>query len=112
MITLESLKAYGADTDEALARCMDNEDFYLMLVGKSLDDGNYEKLKEKLAEKKYEEAFSVAHALKGVVSNLSLTPLVEPISVITEGLRAGDYRDYSEPLARMDEQLAKLRALA
>lgn len=112
MITLESLKAYGADTDDALARCMNNEDFYLMLVNKSLDDGNYEKLKEKLAEKKYEEAFSVAHALKGVVANLSLTPLVEPISEITEGLRAGESRDYSKPLAIMDEQLAKLKALA
>lgn len=112
MITLESLKAYGADTDDALARCMNNEDFYLMLVNKSLDDGNYEKLKEKLAEKNYEEAFSVAHALKGVVANLSLTPLVEPISEITEGLRAGENRDYSKPLAIMDEQLAKLKALA
>ena len=47
-----------------------------------------------------------------VVANLSLTPLVEPISEITEGLRAGEYSDYSEPLARMDEQLARLKALA
>ena len=112
MITLEALKEYGADTDEALARCMNNEDFYLMLVGKSLDDANYEKLKEMIAAKNYEEAFSVAHALKGVVMNLSLTPLAEPVIEITEGLRAGEDKDYSGLIAKMDEQLAKLKALA
>ncbi len=112
MITLDALKEYGADTDEALARCMNNEDFYLMLVRKSLDDTNYEKLKEMIAAKNFEEAFSAAHALKGVVTNLSLTPLAEPVIEITEGLRAGEDKDYSGLIARMDEQLAKLKALA
>ena len=112
MITLETLKEYGADTDEALARCMNNEGFYLMLVGKSLNDANYEKLKEMIKAKNFDEAFSAAHALKGVVTNLSLTPLAEPIIEITEGLRAGEDRDYSDALAKMDEQLAKLKALA
>ena len=111
MITLEALKGYGADTDEALARCMNNEEFYLKLVGKSLDDGNYEKLKEMIKEKKLEEAFAAAHALKGLVTNLALTPLAEPIIEITEGLRAREDRDYSEPLARMDDQLARLKML-
>ena len=111
MITIESLKEYGADTEDALARCMNNADFYLKLVGKSLDDKNYEKLKDMIREKNLEEAFSAAHALKGLVTNLALTPLAEPIIEITESLRAGEDRDYSTLLAAMDEQLAKLKAL-
>ena len=106
------LKEYGADTDEALARCMNNADFYIMLVGKSLDDANFEKLKAEIAAKNFEEAFSAAHALKGVVTNLSLTPLAEPIIEMTEALRGGEDRDYSGLLNTMDEQLAKLKALA
>ena len=111
MITLETLKEYGADTEEALARCMNNADFYLKLVGKSLDDKNYDRLKEKIREKNFEEAFAAAHALKGLVTNLSLTPLAEPIIEITESLRAREDRDYSTLLSAMDEQLAKLKAL-
>lgn len=112
MITLETLKEYGANTDEALARCMNNADFYVMLVGKSLNDANFDKLKEAIAAKNLDEAFSAAHALKGVVTNLSLTPLAEPIIEITEALRAGEDRDYSGLLNTMDEQLARLKALA
>lgn len=112
MITLETLKEYGADTDEALARCMNNADFYVMLVKKSLDDANYDRLKEAVAAGNYEEGFSAAHALKGVVTNLSLTPLSDPIIEITEALRAGEDRDYSSLLARIDDQLARLKALA
>ena len=112
MITLETLKEYGADTEDALARCMNNADFYLKLVGKSLDDKNYEKLKDMIREKNLEEAFSAAHALKGLVTNLALTPLAEPIIEITESLRAKEDRDYSALLGVMDEQLAKLKALA
>ena len=112
MITVETLKEYGADTEDALARCMNNADFYLRLVGKSLDDDNYEKLKTMIAEKNFEEAFSVAHALKGVVTNLSLTPLAAPIIEITEGLRAGKNMDYAPLLQTMDKELERLRALA
>ena len=31
-MTIEELKAYGADTDAGLQRCMNNESFYLRLV--------------------------------------------------------------------------------
>ena len=46
MITIEGLKALGADTDSGLVRCLNNEAFYLKLVKMALEDGNYEKLKE------------------------------------------------------------------
>lgn len=112
MITVDTLREYGADTDDAIARCMNNTDFYLRLVGKALNDDNYEKLKEAIKAKDYEAAFSIAHALKGVVTNLSLTPLAEPVIEITEHLRAGEDRDYSGLLEKMDNELARLKALA
>lgn len=112
MITLEELKEYGADTEEAVARCMGNADFYLSLVGKALEDQNFGKLKEMIGKKDYDGAFSAAHALKGVTTNLSLTPLAKPIIEITNGLRKGEDRDYSEPLAEMERQLERLKGLA
>ena len=32
MITIDSLREYGANVEEGLARCMGKEEFYLMLV--------------------------------------------------------------------------------
>ena len=46
MITIDALKALGANTDEGLARCMNNEAFYLRMVGMALADEGYEKLDE------------------------------------------------------------------
>ena len=38
MLTIETLKEFGADVNEGLNRCMNNESFYLMLIGKALAD--------------------------------------------------------------------------
>lgn len=113
MITIETLREYGADTEEAVARCMGNEEFYIKLVKQAIDDEHFEKLREAIAAGDLDEAFSVAHALKGVVANLSLVPLAGPVEEITESLRANDKdKDYATLLKTMDEQLDKLKALA
>ena len=43
----------------------------------------------------------MAHSLKGVLANLSLTPVFEPVSEITEGLRAKKDLNYEELLNKM-----------
>ncbi len=111
MLTLDKLKEYGADTEDALVRCMGNEDFYLMLVGKAIEDSNFENLRAAIETKDYDTAFSSAHALKGIVSNLSLTPLLKPVVEITELLRSRADTDYTELLADIDKQKSKLEGL-
>ena len=56
-------------------------------------------------------AFEAAHALKGVTGNLALTPIYEPVQVVTELLRSRTETDYSADLARIEAALADLRAL-
>ena len=73
-MTLEELKAYGADTDAGLQRCMNNESFYLRLVKMIPGDDNFRKLKEALEVGNLDAAFEAAHALKGSSGNLALTP--------------------------------------
>ena len=88
MLTIDKLREFGADVDEGLARCMNNEDFYLMLVGKAIDDKRLSLLEQQLARKDLDAAFETAHALKGMYANLSLTPLTKPVSEMTELLRS------------------------
>lgn len=95
MITIEALKEYGADTEKGLAMCMGNEALYLKLVGSVPKEPRFDELKNALEKKDYDAAFDAAHALKGVLGNLSLTPLYDKASVITEHLRSRTDMDYS-----------------
>ncbi len=90
MITLDALNLYGANTAEGLARCLNNESFYLKMVAMALADKNFDKLKAAMDAGDMQAAFSAAHALKGSIGNVSLTPIFEPICALTELLRGKD----------------------
>ena len=96
MITIDALKEYGANVDEGLSRCMNNEALFLKLVAIIPGEPNFDKLKESLEAGNLDAAFESAHALKGVTGNLSLTPLYDPLVEITELLRARENIDYTE----------------
>ena len=111
MITTDKLRSYGADVDDGLVRCMNKEDFYLMLVGKALGDNRLEALENQINKKNYDAAFETAHALKGLYANPSLTPLTKPVVEITELLRSRTDTDYSALLAEAKAQYEKLSSL-
>ena len=111
MLTIEKLREFGADVDEALVRCMNKEDFYLMLVNKALDVNKMSELESQLNEKDYDSAFESAHTLKGMFANLSLTPLTRPVGEMTELLRSKTDTDYSALMTEAKLQFDKLRNL-
>ncbi len=111
MITIDKLREFGADVNEGLVRCMNKEDFYVMLVNKATVDNRLPQLEAQLREKAFDDAFETAHALKGMYSNLSLTPLTKPISEITELLRNKTDTDYSVLLTEAKAQFEKLCSL-
>ena len=111
MITIGSLKDFGANTEEALTRCMNNESFYIMLVNKAIADNKLDQLEQQINEKNLDDAFETAHALKGMYANLSLDPITKPVVEITELLRSRSDVDYSELLKEAKSQLAKLREI-
>ena len=114
-MTIEDLKNYGANTEEGLARCMNNEGIYLRLVGMALSDPGFERLGDELASGDPKPAFETAHALKGMLGNLSLMPLYEPVSTLTEMLRgkgpgedAGDWKSLYDEIMKQFEALKAL----
>lgn len=111
MLTIENLKAYGADTQTGLKRCVNKESIYLRLVGTVPTHEGFDKLKNAIDNGDLDAAFQEAHGLKGAVSNLSLTPLSVPITEITEHLRAKEQIDYSGYIKEIMEQREKLRAI-
>ncbi len=110
MLTLEKLRAFGANVGEGLQRCVNNEAFYIKLTEKAIRDEGFDRLREAAEKGDLERGFEIAHALKGVAANLALTPLFTPLSEITELLRSRtqtDYRPYVEAIiAKRDELIA------
>jgi len=109
MLTIEALKEWGANTDEGVARCVNSVDFYLSLVGRVVDDKGFEDLKTALEANDLDAAFQAAHGLKGILGNLSLTPVYDKVVEITELLRSRTEMDYSEMLASILEDQQKLK---
>lgn len=95
MLTTAFLRDWGANVDEALVRCLNNETFYLTLVNKSLQDPSFEKLRTSCESGDLDKAFDAAHAIKGVMANLALTPILRPVQEITELLRSKTVMDYT-----------------
>ncbi len=113
MLTIETLKEYGADVDVGLARCMGMKDFYLRLVRKELEDKNFQLLDLAVEQRDPKAAFEAVHALKGAVGNLSLTPLYTPVNEMTDLLRdAQEMPDVDGAYARVRRALDQLKALA
>ncbi|MBQ8995195.1 MAG: Hpt domain-containing protein [Oscillospiraceae bacterium] len=112
MLTIDNIKKIGANADEGLERCLNNEAFYLRMVNLAITDTGFEQLKEVLEAGDLDTGFERAHALKGVLANVALTNLLKPVSVMTEWLRARTEMDYSPLLDEMFTELEKYRSLA
>lgn len=112
MLTIDVLKEYGADVNAGLTRCLNNETFYLGLVGRALDDPSFEKLDAAVATNDIKAIFEISHTLKGVLGNLSLTPLFDIASEMTELARSGESADYAAYLARLMEKRKAIQELA
>lgn len=110
-MTLDDLIAYGANVNEGMTRCMNNEEFYLRLVGSVKNEKGFDALAQAIGEGDLHAAFEAAHGLKGVLGNLSITPLYEPVSEITELLRAETPMDYTELLSKIMAEKDRFCAL-
>ena len=109
MLTIEALEAFGADAAAGLERCVKNEAFYFRMIKLTVGDANFEKLRDAVESGDNESAFLAAHALKGSIGNLSLTPIYAPVSELTELLRGKAEMDPATgPL--LDEILLQLEA--
>lgn len=77
MLTIEVLRACGADTKAGLAQCLNDESLYLSLVGMLLNDGRFEALAQAVKSVDAHNALHLAHGLLETASGLALTPLAQ-----------------------------------
>ena len=111
MITIDTLRRFGAKPEEGLKRCLNNEGMYLKLVNMSLQDASFDRLAAAVGAGDKKAAFEAVHSIKGVMANLAITPLYEPCSEMTELLRAGKDADYTVFVEQILQKRRELLAM-
>lgn len=104
----QQLEENGADVEATLNRFMGNDAIYRKFLGKFPSDPNYANLGTNIESENYEEAYKCAHALKGVVGNLGLTPIYEAVSTLVEELRNKANADVDAARANEEWQQIKI----
>ena len=110
-MTIEALKNAGVNVEEGLTRCLGKEDFYLKMVNMGLTNQNFQLLGPAIEAKDFDRAFELCHSLKGVIGNLSLTPLYDLICTLTEMLRSKTDTDCTDLYSQIMTMQKKLLAL-
>jgi len=110
MTLQEFYQAVGGDYQETLAGLGKEARIYKYL-NKIAAEKCIEEITAALAAEKYEEAFRMAHNLKGASSTVGLNRLQAASSALTESLRHGPVGDVKGLLAATAEEYVKVTAL-
>lgn len=95
MTLKEVFARIGGDYEGVVSRLC-NEKLVERFVLKFLKDESYAQLCDFLQKEDYNEAFRMAHTLKGVSQNLGFTRLYEASHELTEQLRGGTRPENTE----------------
>lgn len=90
---IEALHAWGCDAGCVQSRFMGDEEFYLSMLGLVKEDPSFSALEQAIDAGSVKTVFDAAHTLKGMLSNMGLTPLLTPTCAIVEKLRGGVAQD-------------------
>ncbi len=90
MSMVDELKELGANVDEAMQRFMNNAALYEKMLKKLPNMMKGTQVMEAIEAGNIDGAIETAHTLKGVLGNLSITPLYEAYTDIVALLRQND----------------------
>lgn len=108
---LTALVNWGCDIPSALPRFLDDKGMYVMFVKQVVDEPSFGLLGQAIEAGDAKAAFEKAHELKGVVANMSLTPIYAIVVTIVEPLRAGKWTGVKENYAKLVTEWANFRKI-
>lgn len=85
----EKLVGAGYDVDGALQRFVNNEMLFMTFLKKVPSDAHFDAILPDVEAGNYDEAHKNAHAIKGVVGNLGMTPVFDASTELCNVLKAG-----------------------
>ena len=97
-------KIVGSDYKEIIDRLGGNELLVIKFLNKFRLDNSFNELKNKLNENDTNEAFRMAHSLKGICANLGIQSLFVKASNVTELLRSGNINDAKKEFPDLEKE--------
>lgn len=99
---LHALNLRETDTVGAIQRMCGSEDLYTACLGAFLEDPSVEQINSSIKNAMWDEAFTAAHALKGVAGNMGFVPLMHNTGQLIVLIRRGQLGDIPRSLEQVN----------
>ena len=110
---LYSLVSCETDVDGALRRFCGDEALYISCLGAFLEDRTLYALDDAIELHAWDDAFTAAHALKGLAGNMGFIPLFHSVGELVVLIRSGRISELAESYRQVrrcyDEIVAAIR---
>lgn len=103
-----NLRINEVDVDGALHRLYDDENLYVELLRDFGQDTTVTNLKTAIQNKDWDNAFTAAHALKGLAANMGFVLLFQSISELIVLIRTGRIDEIGPILRAVDYDYKKI----
>ena len=90
------------DVQGAIRRLGDNEKLYIACLAMFLDDPTMAQLNGAVAAQAWDDAFTAAHALKGLAGNMGFVPLMHSTGQLVIMIRGGRTKEIGDCMARVN----------
>ena len=91
-----SLTIRDTDVQGAIKRFCGNEALYISCLQMFLEDTTIEDLKRAIEAQSWDEAFTAAHALKGLAGNMGFVPLMHSTGQLVVLIRGGRVQEIND----------------
>lgn len=99
-----ALALRDTDLQGALRRFSDDETLYENCLTMFLGDATMDELNRAVKEQSWDEAFTAAHALKGLAGNMGFVPLMHSTGQLVVLIRGGRIKEISECMALVNSK--------
>ena len=99
---LHALVLRETDVEGALHRLCDSVEMYETCLRVFLEDQTMNRLNECVKGQVWDDAFTMAHALKGMAGNMGFVPLMHAVSQLVVLIRGGRIKEIGEAMEQVN----------
>ncbi len=96
------LSLRNTDVNSAVRRLSGDEELYAACLRAFLEDRTIITLRESVRSGAWDDAFTAAHALKGVAGNMGFVPLMHAVGQLVVLIRGGRIAEIKEAMGKVD----------
>lgn len=107
---IRALTICNTDVEGALKRFSGNESFYMLCLSEFLNDPTMDELNTAIENNAWDDAFTAAHALKGLAGNMGFVPLLHATGELVVLIRGGRIREVDASNRRVNRCYREITA--